>query len=210
MGMMPSYMVANQGSEYDYEVELPFIPSRFDFASILSDDFRSVDYLDIVPITGYEFKLSNVGVNDTSVWLYWSVNGALAFTHQHYVLGFPLFKIQMSPYPKSKSSVLGENEFFVRCDWTDIPEVFVEVGYNSTEYNNLNQAWEDGHISVLVAFMGNATTVPSLNLWSVFASLFTFSTPNVHIALNLVIGVVLWGCVIVTGAWLWDKIKPFG
>lgn len=99
----------------------------------------------------------------------------------------------------------GTVRFTVKCNHVQI-DVF--IGYNTTKYSNTLDAWDHHDLSMLwgISFDQVQTT---FNAWNIIGMILFFQMPDVHPAINLLIGIPIWICIIYLCYVLILKAIPF-
>lgn len=212
---MPVDMVENQSTTFSDVPVYVEPPTYFDVGSLSRSEIISQDYANVsYPEGGHNFYLTYQDTNDTQINLVWVVPDELAFTHVHWLFYIIPLQKQMNPYPLYNATVLGSieegetAEFWLRCVDGDIPEVYLGISFDNDTYADLGEAWDDGELSIYVAFLSNATFTGG-NAWALVGSLLTFSAPNIHPIVNFFIAVPVWVSIIISILYVLEKILPF-
>jgi len=72
---------------------------------------------------------------------------------------------------------------------------YIYVSFNITEYSSLLDAWNNHEIEIMIG-VRLEETLAKFNAWSLIGSLLTFSMPQIHPVLNMIIAIPIWACII--------------
>lgn len=217
-GMTTSYFFSEQPNYLATQYPNIGTPSAYDPGSIGKAGVKSEDY-ENVTYGEYSFYLTYDTTNDTELVLIWNnIPGDrdnLYLSHRHPWFWFFTRLVSMSPWPVTKDYVNSTqnnnaSQLFARCMEGDIPEVFVEISFDNTTYNNVTHAWDNGQLRFYCAFLSNATLEQAhYDVWTLLGQLLTFTMPNVHPLINAIIAIPIWISIILGLIYVLDKIKPF-
>lgn len=172
----PNYPESGYPSVYD--------PAALGTSQAFSEDNNS-DVTPSISVPTQFFYLDTEGDtsrNNTIIGLIWypSLQDNLYFVHWHTDFWIWGHWEHMNPYPVTQDyavSRLSNNvsSLFVACVQGDIPSVFAQITFDNSTYDDLADAWDNGHLAVSVSFLTNATfSAMQYDIWGFFTAIYSF------------------------------------
>lgn len=99
----------------------------------------------------------------------------------------------------------GAASYTVKCDHFQM-QVF--IGYNTTLYETVEDAWDHHGLNMLWGIDFDQTNT-RMNVWNLIAMILFFQMPNIHWAINALIALPLWTCIAYLTFVFISKLIPF-
>jgi len=198
-------ILAKQTSSPDaYAVYQP--PNRWQFRDLETSNI-TVAYEDI-SLDYPERYACSANVSDIIDYVEWGYVLAYPIPNQLTIYFSHSNVVKYTAYRDYVISIEEDNWSMIYLDHiTTDYSVRLSFSYNTNFYDSLAEAWDSGHIIILIELVQIVEHSTAFNLWSMFSQIMLFQSPSINPILDYFIAIPIWACIGISALYILNKLR---